>query len=110
MSRDWTQEEIIAASEAMKAAGNLSYEEFCIMLNITNFARVQREGFFPCPRCGNHHMDSDPIRNALSRHAAVQICDECGTDEALRDFAGAVLPLEEWAIAKNPEMFLKETD
>ena len=52
-------------------------------------------------------MDSDPIRNALSRHATVLICDRCGTDEAMRDFAGKVMPLTEWAIAKNPEAFLK---
>lgn len=29
MSRDWTPAELQAASEAMKASGNLSYEEFC---------------------------------------------------------------------------------
>ena len=108
MSKDWTPEEISAASKAMEAAGELGYEDFCIMLNITEFARVQREGFFPCPRCGRHTMDSDPIRNALSRRASVQVCDECGTDEAIRDFAGCALPLSEWAIAKNPGCFLRD--
>lgn len=29
MSRDWTSEELQAVSKAMKAAGHLSYEEFC---------------------------------------------------------------------------------
>ncbi|MCD8073644.1 MAG: hypothetical protein LUF27_01170 [Lachnospiraceae bacterium] len=29
MSRDWTQEELQTASAAMKAAGHMSYEEFC---------------------------------------------------------------------------------
>lgn len=29
MSRDWTPDELQAASTAMKAAGHLSYEEFC---------------------------------------------------------------------------------
>ncbi len=29
MSRDWTPDELQAASTAMKAAGRLSYEEFC---------------------------------------------------------------------------------
>ena len=33
MSRDWTQEELQNASKAMKAAGHLSYEEFCVQLN-----------------------------------------------------------------------------
>lgn len=29
MSRDWTPDELAAASDAMKAAGHMSYEEFC---------------------------------------------------------------------------------
>lgn len=29
MSKDWTPEELQAASKAMKEAGHLSYEEFC---------------------------------------------------------------------------------
>ena len=29
MSRDWTPEELAATSAAMKAAGHMSYEEFC---------------------------------------------------------------------------------
>ncbi|MCC8101813.1 MAG: hypothetical protein LIP11_05985 [Clostridiales bacterium] len=29
MSRDWTDKELQAASAAMKAAGHMSYEEFC---------------------------------------------------------------------------------
>lgn len=32
MSKDWTQKEIEAASAAMKKAGQMSYEEFCIAL------------------------------------------------------------------------------
>lgn len=29
MSKDWTPEELQAASQMMKAAGHMSYEEFC---------------------------------------------------------------------------------
>lgn len=29
MTKDWTPAELQAASEVMKASGNLSYEEFC---------------------------------------------------------------------------------
>ena len=29
MSRDWTTEELQAASEAMKAMGHMGYKEFC---------------------------------------------------------------------------------
>lgn len=32
MSRDWTPEEIQAASAVMKKAGQMSYEEFCTAL------------------------------------------------------------------------------
>jgi hypothetical protein len=32
MSRDWTPEELQAVSAAMKASGEMSYEEFCIEL------------------------------------------------------------------------------
>lgn len=54
----------------------------------------------PCPRCGRLSMDSKPIRNALSRHATVYVCNACGMDEAMRDYAQTVLPLEKWAFAK----------
>ena len=57
MSKDWTPEELNAASKAMQAAGNLSYEEFRIMLDISEFARIQREGNFPCPRCGRKKQE-----------------------------------------------------
>ena len=53
----------------------------------------------PCPRCGQKRMDPKPVRNALSRHAKVYICDICGMDEALRDMKGNPLPLNQWSIA-----------
>lgn len=53
-----------------------------------------------CIRCGG------PLRprleeNARSRVMNVQICPECGIDEALRDARDAVLPMSEWYIVKN---------
>ena len=65
---------------------------------LERFAKVQRKHRFACPRCGAWAMDEDPIRNALSRHANVQICDKCGNDEAIRDYLGNPLPLAEWSI------------
>ena len=43
MSRSWTPEELAKASEAMKAAGHLGYEEFCEALRAqeTNRQRLQ---------------------------------------------------------------------
>ena len=53
-----------------------------------------------CIRCGG------PLRprlegNARSRVMNVQICPECGIDEALRDARDDVLPMSEWYIVKN---------
>ena len=107
MSRDWTPEEIQAASEAMKAAGHMSYEEVCAELDATEkigrFAPLQRKYNWPCPRCGQWTMDRDPVRNALSRRAQIYICDQCGTEEAFEDFYGKVTPLASWDIARKEE-------
>lgn len=54
--------------------------------------------YLPCPRCGHNRMDSVLCHNALSRHASVYVCSECGTDEAVRDMTGDVLPLNEWGM------------
>lgn len=60
----------------------------------------EQKVYLPCPRCGHYRMDTDnPVRNALSRYAKVYICDQCGTDEAIRDFCNAEpMPLNEWAM------------
>ena len=55
-----------------------------------------------CPRCGGRTMKEPLPTNALSRYARVYICDKCGTDEAIRDWKGKPLPMEEWAF-RPPE-------
>ena len=40
MSKDWTQDELQAASQIMKASGHMSYEEFCEALDNGYFANV----------------------------------------------------------------------
>lgn len=62
---------------------------------IEQLKAVQSDGNpHPCPRCG---LNSAGTRTALSRQADVYICDECGTDEAMRAAANlAPLPLEYW--------------
>ena len=50
-----------------------------------------------CPRCGQETMKPAVHTNALSRHADVYICDNCGTQEALLDFMNSPLPLGMWA-------------
>ena len=70
---------------------------------IARFAEKQWDEDYPCPRCGRSVMESDPVRNALSRRLNVYICDECGMTEALEDMPGAPkTPLSAWAIAKEP--------
>lgn len=106
MSRDWTQEELRAVNAAMKAAGHISYEEFCADVNATTaakamidaFAETQVDGVHFCPRCGRLSVKDRLCTNALSRHASVYVCDACGIDEAFRDWAGCPLPLKDWAI------------
>lgn len=53
MSRDWTPGELLKASEVMKAAGHLSYEEFCEKMDNGHFATVtvpdKHEEQFPKP-------------------------------------------------------------
>lgn len=44
MSRDWTPTELQAASEAMKAAGHMGYEEFCEELDRVGFAVTAPDG------------------------------------------------------------------
>lgn len=43
MSKDWTPEELQAASQAMKEAGHLSYEEFCVELDRGGFALTEKK-------------------------------------------------------------------
>ena len=40
MSKDWTPVELEAASQIMKASGNMSYEEFCEALDNGYFDNV----------------------------------------------------------------------
>lgn len=55
----------------------------------------------PCPRCGRDTMKEKLHTNALSRHADMYICDECGTAEAMLDFMNNPLPLLLWACMRN---------
>ncbi len=56
-----------------------------------------------CLRCGRP-LDSHLPVNALSRALAVYVCENCGTEEALGDWSGAVLPLQEWYAVKNGQL------
>jgi len=59
-----------------------------------------------CPRCEVNHFtpygvphNEDVPRPAMSRVADIYICSQCGTHEALLDFAGTPLPMpNEWPV------------
>lgn len=106
MSRNWTAEEIQAASAAMKAASQLSYDEFRVEISaislVSRFAQKQEGGHFACPRCGRMDMADNVARNALSRRVNVYICDECGMSEALEDVTDNRALISSWAICKKP--------
>ena len=50
-----------------------------------------------CPRCGESTLKEHITTNALSRHADIYVCDDCGTTEALLVMMKNPLPLEDWA-------------
>lgn len=53
-----------------------------------------------CLRCGNP-LNSRLIRNSLSRHADIHICNSCGYDEAGRSISSQPLPFSQWHAAKE---------
>ena len=73
-------------------------------------ARQQAGENLPCPRCGRKTMKDAVCTNALSRHADIFICDQCGTAEAMLDFMRNPLPIEDWAcVQKRFDGYLPET-
>jgi len=64
-------------------------------------ARQDKGEHMMCPRCGQDTMDTDVLRNALSRYADIHICNECGTAEAMLAMMQNPLPLAHWACFKN---------
>ena len=67
---------------------------------VDDFAAAQEYGVHFCPRCGRWTVKEKLHTNALSRHVHVCLCDECGTDEAIRELRSDDLPLREWAVVK----------
>jgi predicted RNA-binding Zn-ribbon protein involved in translation (DUF1610 family) len=64
----------------------------------------------PCPRCGKDSMNRSVLRNALSRHADIFVCDSCGGQEAMLDFMQNPLPLDQWAcfLPERPQPDFKD--
>ena len=64
-------------------------------------ARQLKGEHMACPRCGRDSMNPAIHRNALSRHADIYVCDDCGTAEALLGMMCNPLPLAQWACFKT---------
>ena len=62
----------------------------------SDLQKSARSEEYPCPRCGEMKMLSG-ARNALSRHFDIDVCGECGNNEAMRVYNKDVLPLKEWS-------------
>ena len=60
------------------------------------YADMQRKGRLACPRCGENTMSTSVLRNALSRHYDIQICDACGNREGTEASVGKNHPIESW--------------
>lgn len=54
----------------------------------------------PCPRCGKWKMKAELHTNALSRRADIYVCDDCGTDEAIRDAIDDADGIEKWSVVQ----------
>jgi len=70
------------------------------MTLLERMKQVQTAGSPICPRCGQVNMKPRIHTNAMSRVADIYVCDDCGTDEALRNWANIPLPIEDWFLPK----------
>ncbi len=68
MSRDWTKEELKNASEAMKASGHLSYEEFCEQLNKTIFTAYCKDSNNNFIKISGPYNCKEELEKQLQKH------------------------------------------
>lgn len=73
------------------------------LATINHYGKHQPEKDTLCPRCGKL-MEGPISRHALSRWAAITVCDACGTIEALEKAGLAeTLPMMKWACIEGPQ-------
>lgn len=56
-----------------------------------------------CPRCGVNLLDKQITHNALSRRAAIYVCNLCGMDEAFREMKREPLRNSDWYLCQKCE-------
>jgi len=80
-------------------ANGLTGDEQIIKGIIEFYKQMQEKQECPnCPRCGLERMAR---RNALSRQFEIDVCPECGSDEAIRAANNDALPVSEWWIVRE---------
>ena len=56
----------------------------------------KHDNSLPCPRCGKDSMSANVLKNALSRHFDIHICDICGNQEAVSVSVDKSISLQSW--------------
>ena len=80
-------------------AEGLTGDERIISGILDTYKRIlEKQESCQCPRCGYTRMTD---RNASSRQFEIDICSECGTDEAVRAANDDLLPASEWWIVQQ---------
>ena len=88
----------VCSREVNPSAG-LSGEEQIIKGIMELYKKMQeKQECRNCPRCGLERMAK---RNALSRQFDIDVCPECGSDEALRAAGNNALPVSDWWIVRE---------
>lgn len=72
-------------------------KEYIALIKQAQLAENPMKLIHRCPRCGGH-MAENVLHNALSRHEDVYICDNCGTEETVRDWKHLPLHIDEWFV------------
>ena len=68
MNRDWSHEELQAASKAMKAAGHLGYEEFCEQLDKTIFTAYCKDADNNLIKISGPYNCKEELEKQLQEH------------------------------------------
>lgn len=92
---------LLAAVKRGSRMSTANAKEVSAKAAVSEYAKRQMNELLPCPRCGRMSMKEKLSHNALSRRANIYICDGCGNDEAMRDFAGYVDDLTDWFAVKR---------
>lgn len=84
----------IDPADLLNAAHVSETEEDRIIQDLASKQKTQFSQI--CPRCGKKSMRENLHHNSFSRRADIYICEACGMEEALNDYAGNDDTTAEW--------------